>query len=176
MYKLILLVLFTLTALTANKLVLENGEVIAHTEIFGDKNIDPKTKKIYTNLQYENDFSNIKGTIWINSIDLESEDSSRDKNMYDLLKSKINPKISFDFINVRKIDKDNYMIEGFISLNKVSRKVKALTKISKSNNKVFFDGVFNIHLTDYNLEPPTLLFLTVRNKIDIKYNFEFSDM
>lgn len=176
MYKLIFMIICILSTLNASNLVLKEGKIEAHTEVFGDSNIDPYTTNISSNIEFDNTISNIKGAIWFDSIKLISDNLDRDKNMHELLKSKINPKISFDFISIKKIDEQNYEIEGYLSLNKVSRKVKSMTKIKKEKEDIIFDGTFNINLTDFNLEPPTLLFLTVRDRIDIKYILDFKAM
>ncbi|MGA1932206.1 YceI family protein [Arcobacter sp. YIC-464] len=176
MYKLIFLIICVLSALNADNLVLKEGKIQAHTEVFGDSSIDPYTTNISSNIQFDNTISSIKGAVWFDSIKLVSDNLDRDKNMYELLNSQINPKISFDFISIKKIDEQNYEIEGYLSLNKVSRKVKSIAKIKKEKEDIIFDGTFDINLTDFNLEPPTLLFLTVRDRIDVKYILDFKAM
>jgi hypothetical protein len=42
--------------------------------------------------------------------------------------------------------------------------------INQENDGILLTGGFSFNLTDFNLEPPIMLFLTVRNQIDISYN------
>jgi hypothetical protein len=42
--------------------------------------------------------------------------------------------------------------------------------IYRQNKQLLLNGEFSFNLTDFSLEPPTMMFLTVRNQIDIFYN------
>jgi polyisoprenoid-binding protein YceI len=153
----------------ADILVLQEGEIKAHTEIFGDSEIDLKTNKIASNLVIGQDIESIKGNISIDSLSLVSDSSDRDEHMYEVLNSGINPTINFEIKSIQKTD-EKYQINGLLTLNDVKNKVFSLSVISNEENLLRIKGAFSIKLTQFNLEPPSLLFLTVRDQIDIKYN------
>ena len=170
MFKLVLVLLFALIA-NANELKLLDGQIKAHTEVFGDSTIDPQTKDIITKVQKGDSIESISGEFIINSSTLTSDNKDRDKHMYEVLKSSVSPKISFTIIAIEKAG-DKYKITGNLKMNKMTHQITTLANISQ-NDKININGEFSINLTDFGLEPPTILFLTVRNKIDIKYNFDF---
>lgn len=156
----------------ANVLVLEKGEIHAHTEIFGDSEIDPKTNKISSNLVIAQDIESIKGNISINSLSLVSDSLPRDEHMYEVLNVKINPTIKFEIKSIQKMDK-NYQINGSLTLNGVKEDISSIATIAtipEDNSSTTIKGTFWIKLTQFNIKPPKLLFLTVRDQIDINYN------
>ena len=91
--------------------------------------------------------------------------------MYKLLSSEVHKVISFSIKNIVK-NEANYDINGVLSLNGVKKEITVKSDINEQNNQIIMVGGFSFNLTDFNLEPPTLLFLTVRNQIDINYNIE----
>ncbi len=66
----------------------------------------------------------------------------------------------------------NYDINGVLVLNGVSKDITVKSNITEQNNQILFDGGFSFNLTDFNLEPPTMFFLTVRNQIDVTYKID----
>lgn len=165
-----LLILMILTCFAfAGNLELIQGEIKAHTEIFGDSEINPSAKKIDTSLNINNvDYESLRGRISINSLDLKSAKEDRDKNMYELLDSFINPSVIFDISNVKRSDK-NYNISGSLTLNGVTKEINSIATIINIDNKIQLMGDFNILLTQFNMKPPKMFFLTVRDQIDINY-------
>jgi len=153
----------------ADILVLEKGEIKAHTEIFGDSEINPKTNKISSNLVMGQDIESIKGNISINSLSLVSDSLSRDEHMYEVLNIGVNPTINFEIKSIQKAD-ENYQINGLLTFNGIKKGILSMVSISEAKKLTNIVGAFSIKLTQFNIEPPSLLFLTVRDQIDIKYN------
>ncbi len=171
MHKLIFILLLSIFSY-ANNLVFQKGEIKAHTEIFGDSKIDPLTKEIDSNITIDENIESIKGKISINSLSLKSDNKDRDIHMYDVLNIKIHPKISIDIKNLKKNTEDSttYIINGLLNLNGITKEIISLVLINKEKNLIALNGDFSIKLSDFNINPPTLLFLEVRDQIDIKYN------
>lgn len=176
MHKLILLVLFSIFSY-ANNLVLQEGEIKAHTEILGDSKIDPSTKTINSKLTIDKNIESIKGDISISSLTLKSDNEDRDKHMYEVLNIEVHPKIHLNIIDIKKDEKDGnlYNINASLTLNGVTKNIISNSKIAEENNIINFDGSFSIKLTQFNIEPPSLLFLTVRDQIDINYNLSYEE-
>jgi polyisoprenoid-binding protein YceI len=167
MYRLLIFCFLTLSA-NAFNLILEDGQIKAHTEVFGDNEINPMTKRIYSKLVMETNIRSIKGEIIIKSIDLRSDNSSRDKSMYELLKTNENPKIYFTIKRIFLFE-DKYRIDGELVINGIKRDISSISSIINKNKKIVLTGSFDIKLTDFNLKPPTMFFLTVRDEINITY-------
>jgi len=171
MRKLLLIILFSIFGF-ANNLTLENGEILAHTEVFGDSQIDPKTQDITSILSMEKGIESIKGDIVIKSLSLRSDNKSRDENMYELLNIKTHPLISYNIEKIQKKD-TKYEISGTLLLNGIKNKFTSLAIINESMKRVDITGSFSIKLTQFALKPPVLIFLTVRDQIDINYNLAY---
>jgi polyisoprenoid-binding protein YceI len=157
----------------ANNLILDQGEIIAHTEVFGDRHIDPKTQDITSTLIMNEEIESIKGEIVIKSISLISDNKDRDENMYELLNIQTHPLISCTIEQVKKKE-SNYELSGTLTLNGITNKFTSLAIINESAKRVDLTGKFSITLTNFGLKPPVLIFLTVRDQIDINYNLAYT--
>ena len=168
MYKLLVILILAL-GVSANTLNIQKGEIIGHTEVFGDSQINPTTKDVKADLIMTDSIESIKGKIYFDTISLISDKKTRDEHMYELLKAEKFKTISFDIKSITKTDVD-YEIKGVLTLNGVSKNIKAKISINQQNNQMLLTGGFSFNLTDFSLEPPTMMFVTVRNQIDISYN------
>ena len=174
MFKLLVILSLGLFA-NANNLTVQNGEIKAHTEVFGDSQINQTTKNVKSDLTIENTIESIKGKIYFETLTLVSDTKSRDEHMHELLKAEKFKTISFDIKSITK-NEDSYNINGIVTLNGVSKNITTKSFINKQNNQVSLNGGFSFNLTDFSLEPPTMMFLTVRNQIDISYNLTLSEI
>lgn len=173
MFKLVL-VLFLSFLANATELQLVNGKIKAHTEVFGDSTIDPETTNIKTKVKKADSFESLNGEFTINSMSLVSDNKDRDKHMYEVLKVLQAPTISFYITSLEKVE-DKYKINGILKINHIRRNISSMATISSAENIIEINGDFSIKLTDFGLEPPTMFFLTVRDQVDINYNFNFSE-
>ncbi|AXX93695.1 hypothetical protein CPU12_08140 [Malaciobacter molluscorum LMG 25693] len=171
MYKLIVLAFFAV-ALNAQNLDFLNGKILAHTEVFGDSNINPFSQNIKSQLTIEKKIDSIKGEIELNTTSLHSSNDKRDEHMYEVLHIKKFPKINYLISEIRKVE-DGYEINGILTLNGIKKIVTSKAKIIDENNHIIFDGKFSIKLTSFNIERPTMFFLTVRDQVDITYHLDY---
>ncbi len=88
--------------------------------------------------------------------------------MYKLLNVDKFETISFDIKNIIK-NEINYDISGVLTLNGISKDIIVKSDISEEKSNILLNGKFSFNLTDFNLEPPSMLFLKVRDQIDITY-------
>ena len=174
MFKLLVILSLALFV-NANNLTVQNGEIKAHTEVFGDSEINPTTKNVKADLTIENSIESIKGKIYFETLTLISDKKSRDEHMYELLQVEKFKTISFDIRSITKNETD-YEIKGALTLNGVTKNIKAKIIINQQNNQISLNGGFSFNLTDFNLEPPTMMFLTIRNQIDITYNISLNEV
>jgi polyisoprenoid-binding protein YceI len=170
MFKILVMLSLGLAAIASN-LSIQKGEIVAHTEVFGDSQINPTTKEINTFLTMQKDMESIRGKIYFDTISLISQKRDRDSNMYELLNFEKYKTISFDITSIVK-NETSYDINGVLTLNGISKNITTKSEINENKDIVLINGGFSFNLTDFNLEPPTMFFLTVRNQIDITYNIE----
>ena len=173
MFKLLVILGLVLGA-NATSINVQSGEIKAHTEVFGDSEINPTTKNVKADLTIEDTIESIKGKIYFEVLTLVSDKKGRDENMHELLKIEKFKTISFDIKSITK-NGNVHDINGVLTLNGVSKNITAKTTIIKDNNQITLKGGFSFNLTDFSLEPPVMMFLTVRNQIDISYNILLSE-
>ena len=169
----ILIILCLSLALNAANLNIQKGEIIAHTEVFGDSQISPSTKEINTFLTIQKEVESIRGKIYFDTITLISQKRDRDSNMYELLNFQKYKNISFDISSIVK-NENGYYINGDLTLNGITKNITTNGEIINNKDAILLKGGFSFNLTDFNLEPPTMFFLTVRNQIDISYNIQLN--
>ena len=169
----ILIILCLSLASIASSLNIKKGEIIAHTEVFGDSQINPSTKEINTFLTIQKEVESIRGKIYFDTITLISQKRDRDSNMYELLNFQKYKNISFDISNIVK-NENGYYINGDLTLNGITKNITTNGEIINNKDAILLKGGFSFNLTDFNLEPPTMFFLTVRNQIDISYNIQLN--
>ena len=167
----ILIILCLSLAAIASSLNIKKGEIIAHTEVFGDSQINPSTKEINTFLTIQKEVESIRGKIYFDTITLISQKRDRDSNMYELLNFQKYKNISFDISNIVK-NENGYYINGDLTLNGITKNITTNGEIINNKDAILLKGGFSFNLTDFNLEPPSMFFLTVRNQIDISYNIQ----
>ena len=175
MLKIIIIIFLSIIWVKAYDLILMQGEIEAHTEVIVDKKINPKTKDISSQLIMNEKIESLLGEISIDTFSLKSEKKDRDKDMYKLLNLKIHPKILYQIKKVTKIDNIMYKIDGILTLNGVKKDISSISLIKIDNTQVRLNGEFYIKLTDFNMQPPSLVFfLKVRDKIDIMYSLTYN--
>ncbi len=173
MFKLVLVLLFVFIA-NAGELQLVDGKIKAHTEVFGDSTINPETTHIKAKIKKDDSIESINGEFSINSMSLVSDNKDRDKHMYEVLKVSAAPIISFYITSIEKVE-DKYKINGILKMNHIRKNISSMATISHAENIVKMDGDFSINLSDFGLDPPTMFFLSVRDQVDINYNFNFNE-
>ena len=154
------------TLLSAASLHLQKGYIKAHTEVLGDSTIDPATSRVHASLKLSGDPTTLKGSVWIRAKDLRSDNKERDAHMYEAMEVKKYPKIAFHIARVVKSG-SGYLLQGRMSMHGKSRTLKIPAKISGKGSHREITARFRIKMSDFGIKPPKLLFLTVRDAVDI---------
>ena len=164
--RLIWLLVFPLTLLSGN-LNLENGSIKAHTEVFGDSAIEPAVNTLNADLNIDgNNLESVKGVISFQIKDFLSTNSGRDEHMQEMFEMDKYPSISFEILKISK-ENQNYMVDGVMDVHGVKKSLILPVDIQQDGNTIIMHSDFMVKVTDYGMEPPTLLFLDVRNEVDI---------
>lgn len=158
----------------AQELQYKEGYIQAQTSVLGDSTIDPKSTNITANLTMDDSPLSLKGMISLPLLTLKSDNEKRDEHMYEALKTETNKEVTFDLKEVTKVD-DGYMLKGTLTLNKISKEITTKATINSKDNAMNLAGGFEIKMTDFGIEPPTLFFLTVRNEVNITYNLTLAN-
>ena len=173
MRKYLLLMLTFATWLGAAQLNVTQGSVTAHTEVFGDSNIEPSTTAITSHLSMGDTPESIEGSVIVSMTSLASDNSDRDEHMHEAMESSTYPNATYTFTSVTPEEK-GYKIEGTMKLHGVTKPVTFQTEITDNGDTLSMKGTGSILMTDFGIEPPVLLFLTVRDQVDLRFDVIFS--
>jgi len=168
----ILLSFFTASWLMAGNLIVTQGSVQAHTEVFGDSTINPKTTSLTSHLRMGKSIESIKGTIDISINKLKSDNADRDEHMVEAIESVKYPLATYTFKKVKKASK-GYTVNGILDFHGVKKPLTIQADIHKSKGKVVFKGKSSFLMSSYHVTPPKMLFLTVRDQIDLNIDVIF---
>lgn len=167
MVKILFFAFLAATQLLGGSLQFVDGEIKAHTEVLGDSTIDPSTKIINVDLNLEStNVESLQGTISFDILNFVSDSSSRDKSMYETLGMDKFKTISLEILKVTQ-NHNNYLINAQLNLHGTSKKISIPASIANNGDTIEILANFSILMSDYGITPPTLLFLTVRDLVEI---------
>lgn len=172
MFKISIITLLLSVLLNAGSLTFIEGNINAHTEVFGDDTIDPFTTQITSHLILGADVTELSGDISILSASLMSANDGRDEHMHEALHFENEKFISVKLIKIEKNDL-LYTLNAALTLNGVTKHIVSDCTIEEDIDNIILKGKFNIKMTDYNIQPPSMLFFTVRDEVNIKYNLHY---
>ena len=102
-----------------------------------------------------------------------SRNPSRDSNMLIYCKAIEFPVIEFESTKVQLTSKNIVSINGNVFFAGEKRLINTIAKlIEKKDGIITAEGEFEIHLSDFNIERPSLLFSKIKDKMKIKYSIE----
>ncbi len=154
-------------AFSAN-LKVSDGFVKAHTEVFGDSTIEPVSKVIDSKLTIDDAIESIKGKIYISLVDLKSDNAKRDENMFETLDISKYKNTNFEIKSVQK-EGNLFLLKGVMDLHGVQKELVFKSDVKYVDNKLILDGNGSFDMSGFGINPPKLLFLTVRDRVDIAF-------
>ncbi len=160
------------TTLAAANLVVDRGIVQAHTEVFGDSHIDPATRGIVSHLKMKDTVESIEGSVDVSVLKLKSDNHSRDEHMVKALESEKYPISTYTFKHIAKHG-NRYEIDGILYFHGVKRPLRIDADIVDKGDRVVFRGKSALRLSAFRIKPIKLLFLEVRDKIDLNIDVTF---
>lgn len=108
---------------------------------------------------------------------IKSGKSSMDKNTYEALKEENHPEITFLMTDHTMNNGNQVQARGKLTIAGVTKEVNIkATYQMVGEDKINFTGTLPIDMTDYNIEPPTAVFGTIKTGKDvtIQYDILFS--
>jgi len=163
----IVTLLTTATLFSAN-LTFSSGSVEAKTSIMGDSNINPSSSKIVSHLTMDKgDVTTLKGAVDVSLIDLKSDNDDRDEHMHETINVEKYTQAIYTINSVIKNTVGTYNINGKLNLHGVSKEVNLLGEVTTSSDKVIIKAKTTFNMSDFGIEPPSMLFLTVRDQLDM---------
>ena len=111
----------------------------------------------------------------------DTGDFFKNKEMHKYIDSKNIETVSFKlkkFKSMKKLKGDTYQIAliGILKFMNIERDLELKFQIEKKEDKIFTKLKFVWSFKNYGLKPPQLLFIKVKDKLDIIVNFEFQSI
>ncbi len=171
-----LFVVFLLTsALFGGSLTLNSGSIEAHTEMMMDKEINPLNSNLSAelNIQDENILT-LSGQFWVDMNAFVSDNKDRDEDMYKSVETVKFKLATFTILNVTRVDKaDIYTINGKLNFHGVEKDLSANAIITFKDGVMNFEATSMINMPDYGIEMPCIMFMCVRDRVDLKIKATF---
>lgn len=114
--------------------------------------------------------SSLKITLPVES--LKSGKSGMDKNAYASLDTKKNPTILYELTSVDQIENGKIKAKGKLIIAGNSKDVTMEVNYTVNNGTVTFDGAQDITFADFNIDPPTAMFNTIKTGNELKLSFK----
>ena len=115
----------------------------------------------------------ITGQVVVSMSALESDNKDRDEHMREAMETLTFPNAVFVFETITKSD-NGYKIDGQLTLHGVTKPLSIQAQMNLEGDTLKMSGETTLYMTDFGIKPPVLLFLTVRNKVDIDFDVTFT--
>jgi polyisoprenoid-binding protein YceI len=165
--KKVFLVMVLVSSMWAGALSFESGSVKGHTEVFGDRTIDPVTKKITSQLTMGSEIKTMSGSVSASMIDLTSDNKDRDKHMRESLETGTFGVAVFEIKEVVSKGGDNYTLKGNMTLHGTTKPLSFDADITATETKIIIKAKGMLKMTDFGIKPIKMMFLTVRDQVDL---------
>lgn len=173
--KIFLLVLFLNLSIFAGNLELKSGFVSAHTEMMMDSNINPINSNLFADIDINGDITTISGKFWVEMNTFVSENSDRDESMHKNIEVGRFKVATYTISKISKSDKKNtYVVYGRLNFHGISRDIGADAEIFYKDGILKFRVTSMILMSDYGVEMPCMVFMCVRDRVDLVIEASFN--
>jgi len=154
----------------ANALIFQTGKVMVHTSVFGDSAINPESSVITSHLKIDDngDITTLKGVVDISLINLKSDNRARDEHMYEAINTKKYPFVIYTIKSVVLNSSGGYNINGLLNLHGITKVLNFSASIEQKGEQLTIKGETSFKMSHFGITPPKLLFLSVRDLLEIK--------
>jgi polyisoprenoid-binding protein YceI len=102
-------------------------------------------------------------------LSFDSGNSNRDSHMGEVVDAIDYPTVSFKSDTVKALNSDTLWVEGELTFHDVTKPISFKTAESFQTGETFFTGNFDISLTAFKIQRPTLLLMPVEDKLAISF-------
>ena len=106
---------------------------------------------------------------------LKSGKKSMDSNTYEALKEKDHPNITYKIVEIVSSNNGQLDVKGRLTVAGNTRMIRSKVKTAANGNNIVAQGSFPMKFSEFNLEPPTAVFGTIKtgDELVINYNLTF---
>lgn len=102
--------------------------------------------------------------------EIKSGDEDRDAHIKELLGYPTITNISFTSSSISAKDNE-WTITGNLTVKGKTKVVKSVSTIQKEGQETILSGKFQVLMSDFDVERPSLLFATAKDEVSIEYKF-----
>lgn len=158
------------------------------SKIFADKSISKVTyamkhpmhdwegvsKDVNAVIVYNNATKNVDQVVVSLKVDsFDSGNSNRDSHALEVLEGLKFPKVTFVSTKI-KPNGNTLVIDGNLTFHGVSKPITISVNRNDAANKLSFDGKFDVLLSDYKVDRPSLFGVKTEDFINLKFNLSFN--
>lgn len=125
----------------------------------------------------QNPFSSLTLEVPVKSI--ESGKGGMNKKIYGALKEKDHPYITFNLVSAELVDgiaEDGSFklnVKGDLTIAGASRSITLPVEGQKGNEVYSFQGSYKLNMRDFNVDPPSAVFGTIKSGEEVTITFDF---
>lgn len=157
------------------------------SKIFADKNVSKVTyamkhpmhdwegvsKDVNAVIVYNKATKNVDQVVVSLKVDsFDSGNSNRDSHALEVLEGLKFPKVTFVSTKIKPND-NTLMIDGNLTFHGVSKPISISVIRNDAANKISFDGKFDVLLSDFKVDRPSLFGVKTEDVINLKFNLSF---
>lgn len=172
----VLLAFLMSSSLFSASLVFTQGDVTAHTSVFGDNHIDPKSNVITSHLTIDNhDITSLKGSVEVSLVEFKSDNEDRDAHMIEVLNTQTYTQTTYTVTSVTPAENGQYTIQGTLNLHGVTKPISLTGTVTTNNDQLTIHASTSFKMSEFGITPPKLLFLTVRDQVDMTVDTTYTE-
>ena len=123
-------------------------------------------------LEYDRTSNQYRCSVSIPINTFSSGNDNRDSNMLIYCKAYDFPNVSFESKSIQ-VDKSSINIEGIIEFAGVKKVIKTKARsINLQDSEFSIEGEFEILLSEFGIERPSLIFVKIEDSVKIKYSIK----
>ena len=166
-----LLSIFFLSFLNASNYIVEKSQIT----YLGDHYLhkwEGSTSDITGNVFYDERTKQYNCSVSVPLSTFSSGNDSRDSNMLIYCKAFDFPNIIFESTSIKEND-NSLDIEGIVEFAGKKKKINSIAQLNDlQDNQFSVEGEFEILLSDFEIERPSLLFVKMEDLVIIKYSIQ----
>ncbi|TGK14771.1 YceI family protein [Leptospira fluminis] len=103
--------------------------------------------------------------------DFQSGDPNRDSHILESLGYPEQENVSFTSASIDPAE-GGWNVTGNLTINGVTKQIKTkVSVLNKGDGKIEVSGKFQIKMKEFNVDPPSLLFVTAKEEVEIEFSF-----
>lgn len=172
---LFLFILFSVTYAKVEKVEADKNESsIAYHLHHPMHEVDGVSKQVYCQVEVDDSSHRIRAVlVTVDVTTFNSGNSDRDDHAMEVIDALDYPDVKIQSDSVSYLSDTNITVSGRLTFHGVSEAITLPVSISPMGDKTACDGDFDISLTKFKVERPSLLFIPVDDKLHIKFHIVF---